>query len=319
MVSLHELIARVVAVSDVVATSDAILAELCGLVPNVLFAVTTFEGPRALTIGESRARLGCTPVELVDHRAVYARSAVKWNRWAVEAEDQRLHAIPVEPVPPDKLNRYWAIHQVREHRRVLVCEGRRALAMIGASVVDDRPPSGEAWSLIEERMNAGAHLLRAAWRLTRTVDAEDEEPCAYLAPDGVVLAAADWAKPTRALRRAGERLRARCWDLSHVFEEDGRTFEVRPSRLLQDHGGFELRDCAPPRAALHADLLDGLARGLTNQELATLLGTTPRAVKKRLERLYARHGATNRRELLYLLQRTPPGEAHAGFGRGEAR
>lgn len=305
MVSLHELLANVVAASNMVTISEAILRELCALVPNVLFAVTTFEGPRALTIGESCARMGGTSVELVDHRAVYARSAVKWNRWAVGTEDQRLRAIPVEPLPRDKLNGYWAIHDVREHRRVLVCEGRRALAMIGASVVDDRAPSLDAWSLIEERMAAGAHLLRTAWRIVQPVDGAagpSEEPCAYLAPDGVVLAAADGARQTAALHRAAARLREGRRGPARVEGDDGRAFELRPSPLLQDHGGFELHDRSPAPSAPNADLIDGLARGLTNQEVATLLGTTPRAVKKRLERLYARYGATNRRELLYFLQ-----------------
>lgn len=305
MVSLHELLAGVVAASDTVAIADAILRELCALVPNVLFAVTTFEGPRALTIGESRARIGGTPIELVDHHAVYARSPVKWNRWAVDAADRRLRAIPVEPVPRDKLNGYWAIHDVREHRRVLVCEGQRALAMIGASVVDDRPPCDEAWALVEQRMGVGAHLLRTAWRIVQPVDGAASpapEPCAYLAPDGVVLAASDGARRTSALHRAAARLRDGRRSPSRVLGDGGSTFELRPSTLLRDHGGFELHDRSPAPSAPNADLIDGLARGLTNQEVATLLGTTPRAVKKRLERLYARYGATNRRELLYFLQ-----------------
>lgn len=61
----------------------------------------------------------------------------------------------------------------------------------------------------------------------------------------------------------------------------------------------------PVRGALSArerDLVDYVALGLTNAQIGTALGTSPRTVRNQLSALYARLGASNRAELVALLR-----------------
>lgn len=281
---------------------ELVLDDLAIAAPRVHFGVALLGSERALTMSLSRARIGHTAADFENHAHHYARSGVRWNRWAVGPEDRRV--VSIERMPREVLGRFWSTHGIHEHRRLIVSDGPVGLAWIGASVIDDHRVDRETWDEISRRMLDAATLLRSSHRLTPSADAtpthEEREIVAYLSPDGTVLAQKD-ATYTSTVKLAADRLADRQWS-EWRFDRGGSTFELTPATELQDHGGFVLSRL-PGDSDRHADqeFLAALRRGLTNREIALVLGTTPTAVKKRLERLYARHHASNRVELLHVL------------------
>lgn len=279
---------------------ELILAELAAIAPRVHFGVALFGSERALTMSLTRTRLGHGAADFDNHAHLYVRSAVYWNRWAVAPADRR---VVREGVPRQALGRFWSTYGIHEHRRLIVSEGSSGLAWIGASVVDDRRVDRETWDELERRMLDGATLLRSAHRIapSRAPRHEEREVLAFLSPDGTVLAQKS-AQYTSQIRAASARLADNRWS-DWRLEQRGSSFELAPAEELRDHGGFVLsRVRAASDGRAEREFLDVLRRGLTNREIALVLGTTPTAVKKRLERLYARHHASNRIELLHVLE-----------------
>jgi DNA-binding CsgD family transcriptional regulator len=282
---------------------DFVLDDLANVAPRVHFGVALFGSERALTMSLSRARVGRTAADFDNHAHLYARSGVRWNRWSVTPADRKV--VSIERMPREALGHFWSTHGIHEHRRIIACDGPRAIAWIGASVVDDRALDAETWQQLAQRMVQGAALLRSSHRVAgrgpdSTADVADHEIVAYFAPDGTVLAQKN-AEYTFFVKAASARLAANLWTVWR-FEKDGRGFELAPAAALQDHGGFVLKRMRGEVDRYAArEFLEALRRGLTNREIAVMLGTTPTAVKKRLERLYARHEASNRVELLHVL------------------
>lgn len=60
-------------------------------------------------------------------------------------------------------------------------------------------------------------------------------------------------------------------------------------------------DAPPELTARQRELVEWLRLGLRNREIAERMSVRPSTIKTMLERLYRRHGATNRVELLRFL------------------
>lgn len=302
MQSLDTLAAAAAVVTEPEHLAEHVLHDLSGVAPRLLFNLTFFEGERALRLSLSRSRVGATAVTFENHAHLYARSAVRWNRWAVEPKDRQVQRIP--GTPREMLGRLWSKHGIHDHRRIVATRGDVAIALIGASVFDDHAPAEHEWREIERRMQLAAGLIslsRARLPVAAAIDpCEAEQSIAYLSPDGTVLARAACAARSPALRRASRRLADGEWDACS-FEADGNSFVLTPSAELRDHGGFTLQQSLAPRVVAERQFFEALRRGLTNREIALVTRTTPTAVKRRLERLYQHYEVTNRVELLHVL------------------
>jgi DNA-binding CsgD family transcriptional regulator len=72
---------------------------------------------------------------------------------------------------------------------------------------------------------------------------------------------------------------------------------VRPLASIQDSDGAEGITVKPSvLTARQAEILNWVARGKTNEEVARIVGVSPATVKKHLEHIYVRLGVSNRTE-----------------------
>lgn len=124
-----------------------------------------------------------------------------------------------------------------------------------------------------------------------------------LSPEGVTLAAPEDADVAAATTVAERAIRSR--RLERSFAALGKSYRLRPCASVRTAEVFEL--VSVPQAARaelsqrDTQLVEWVRLGLTNREVAAMLGVPVTTVKKTLERLFARHGASNRVELLRLL------------------
>jgi DNA-binding NarL/FixJ family response regulator len=91
---------------------------------------------------------------------------------------------------------------------------------------------------------------------------------------------------------------ARSVDLDHALEALANAPLVRAT----NHNGIELL------SARERQVIQHLAAGLTNREIATALKLSPHTVKNYLFRIFDKLGVSSRTELLYLTMNPPPSE-----------
>jgi DNA-binding NarL/FixJ family response regulator len=211
---------------------------------------------------------------------------------------------------------------VLDQGRVVVCCGARQIAFVGAGV-----PEGTTFSDAErERLVATSAALIVPLRmaallasstserstLEKMLDASEEAVVAVDASGAIV----DTSPVASALLRADRSIPNRVREAVRALN---RTVAV----VRSDHYVIHVSHCAADRGVAHLVVIDGsgfaeppvpltdrqiellghLRRGLTNAEIAKVMGNAPSTVKTMLERLYERTGAGNRVELVAWAQR----------------
>lgn len=298
-ISLAAVQTAVTTLSDRKGIADSLAGALADIAPHALHAVTFFSGPASLQADAAGARVGRARIDVADFPRSYGTSGVRWDRWSVREEDRnRVRAIEM---PPCGLSDYWSrVGSVGTYRRCVVCIGERAVALAGSLVIDDHPLDEATWAHLEATILASVRAIQLAAYAGGALDAQPEiDIVGYLAPDGVVLAAANDAEATAATQAASEALRH---GGRRSFAARGMRFSLRPSEGVRDAEVVAV--VAERGAALSerdARLVEWVRRGLTNREVGAMLGVPQTTVKRALERLFARHGASNRVELLRLL------------------
>lgn len=72
---------------------------------------------------------------------------------------------------------------------------------------------------------------------------------------------------------------------------------VRSAAAGGMHFGVRPRDASPPMSRRERDVVRLVSDGLSNDEIATRLGISPKTVESHLRRLFERHGLASRTEL----------------------
>ncbi len=101
---------------------------------------------------------------------------------------------------------------------------------------------------------------------------------------------------------------ARSADLDHALEAFANSPRVRST----NHQGIELL------SARERQVIQHLAGGMSNREIAHTLGLSPHTVKNYLFRIFDKLGVSSRTELLYLTMNNPPAQPARGNGEGSA-
>lgn len=306
-----DLVAASALVADASSVARSLAAELAAIAPDLHHCVTFFGGPASLEMTAAAAAVGGSAIETTGLPEAYARSPVQWNRWSVpRAQRDRFVAVSVRTTTV--LSTFWGGRSVVDwhYRRRLVCYGSRALALVGSTTFDGRAVDESVWEALGAHVDARATLVRMAGVSASARDDEggseddpSEAAVAYLSAEGAVLAAPDDEDVVRATEVAAAAIRSR--RLGPALRVKGKCFRLRAAAGVRAAEVFELVPvAAAPAAALtarDAQLVDWVRRGLPNREVAAMLGVPATTVKKALERLFARHGASNRVELLRLL------------------
>lgn len=287
--------------SDRAGVAHALTAALAAIAPRALHAVTFFSGPASLELDAAAAHIEGRPLDVRDLGEVYTTSAVRWNRWEVEPRD-RDRFVPVDVRPSDGLRAYWLRHaRLAGYRRQVVCVGRRAVALVGSTAIGDADLPPAIWAALQACIAKTCDAIRlAAFAAGALEDIAPVEATAYLSETGERLATAGDREIEPAIVHAAELLRTR--SKTRAFTVHGIRYVLRPSAVVRGAEVFEL--VATRGIALSerdVSLVGWVRRGLTNREVAVMLEVPPSTVKKALERLFARHGASNRVELLRLI------------------
>ena len=319
--SLDELATAVALLEDeprVVELAARALWEAC---PRGIALAATTRGGGAMSLGTMRVIRGGAPLALeVPHIAFVKTPAVditnvpvdQRNRWV---EPFREGIATLEGFRRSTIYPFVAHLGIGEQGRIFVCSAERQVAFAvlglpeGATFTDaEREALARTSADLVVPLRASA-LLVAATRQASALDALLE------ATTDAVIATDPGGTIVGTSRRAFQALRSDA-TLGDAIRKAVRVAR-RPQRITMGTTTLHLSPCAdralpggwlvaldafaePPRTltARQRELLDHLARGLTNAEIGAAMEIRAATVKTMLERLYRLAGVSNRVELL---------------------
>lgn len=321
--ALTELTNAVALLADeqrVVELAARAMYEACG---RGLGLAMTSHGPRSERMGAIAVVFEGELVRVAPSHLAYVRTPAyayesvplaQRNRWV---EPFREGIATPEGFRASTLHPFVARFRVLDQGRVAICSGERQVALVGAAVdeksaltEDERARLSEVGAALVAPLRIAALVAGASegTALERALRSSDE---AVIALDGRGRVAGASSAGNRLLRRdrsLAARLEAAVASLPrpravvasgeqviHITPYEDDDAEVAHLAVVDGAGFVETPITLTPR---QTEVLDLVARGLTNAEIARALGNAPSTVKTILERLYERTGTSNRVELL---------------------
>lgn len=305
VISLSDLIGASRNLGDPEVVADTLLAAMSEECADCEHSVAFFSGPCSLGLRHSQSRLGRddTSIGVAKHAQAYATSEVIWNRWSVRADERnQFRSVVWDDGGP--LSKLFRATETREYRRIVICIGDRAVGHVSTIVF--HASATPCWERLDAMVVAMLPALRFAGMSLCEQMTPANDVVAYLSTDGNRLAINGEHKLCRVAQEVSSHLRRMPGELrGAVLEQHQLRLCVEPE-LANGHV-LALKQYERSTVALNARdtaLVEWVERGLTNKEIASLLGTRATTIKKALERLYERTGAAGRTELVHLLRQS---------------
>ncbi|MEQ1503646.1 MAG: LuxR C-terminal-related transcriptional regulator [Myxococcota bacterium] len=309
----------------VVRLAAGALVDACPRAMGGAFVFADWPARRLLVTGAAVAA-GALPEIERRYADAFPQTYLGWHRArpAPVSRDQWLEPIERRVTTPDAFRQSegyraaFAPLGLFHHARRLYCAGPRPVAYACACLPEDGPRFSDretaALDAVAERLAPVLRLTAAAGSVDRgaALDhllADRADPCFVVSPAGALLGAS--AAGERLIRRDPDVLAAArdavrsVGGRAQAVQVNGRTLHVTPcSERGASTAWLVLAEPTSDGAHRHrltprqSELLDLLAQGLTNAEVADALGVRPGTVKTMLERLYRRAGVRTRGALV---------------------